>query len=510
MTRLTNDLEEKIAQNKDREILMDLSRHLWFTGQDVENDVALLKEAFKQVNLAAGDRVLMCLANSPVYIPINQAMWRMGITPHPVSASTPAPEILRLLGDLDYPALLLDASLAEEIDLPAFEKQTLHLKTKPDLAFFYKTDLPAGRSCQPTEESLGLILNTSGTTGKPKQVGLTHAMMRNAAQYDKDSHRLTADDTVLVVMPMFHMNAQMILTTSSLLAGGRIAIAPKFSASRFWNWVEEADASWSSVVPTIVTILLKNEKALAAYQAHPQNRLRFIRCASAMLPISRHRQFLATYHVPILEGYGMTESCSQCTLNPLDAIKIGSSGKPYHTDMAIFADGKYHEYGKENGIKGEICIKGDHVITHYLSGSQKDFQNGWFHTGDLGYFDQDGYLWLDGRIKHLINRGGEKVCPIIVENIISELPFVKAVAVVPTPDELYGEAVTAAVVLDPKAGVSSQEARDEISQYCQKNLAAYRRPSKIFFVDQFPLNPTGKIKRPELAAELVELERKGA
>lgn len=102
----------------------------------------------------------------------------------------------------------------------------------------------------------------------------------------------------------------------------------------------------------------------------------------------------------------MTESCSQCTLNPLAAIKIGSSGKPYHTDMAIFADGKYHEYGKENGIKGEICVKGDHVITHYLSGSQKDFQNGWFHTGDLGYFDQDGYLWLDRRIKRLINRTG--------------------------------------------------------------------------------------------------------
>lgn len=164
--------------------------------------------------------------------------------------------------------------------------------TKPDLAFFYKPNLPAGRSCQPSEDSLGLILNTSGTTGKPKQVGLTHAMMQNAAQYDKDSHRLTADDTVLVVMPMFHMNAQMILTTSSLLAGGRIAIAPKLSASRFWNWVEEANAYWSSVVPTIVMILLKSEKALAAYQAQPQNRLRFIRCASAMLPVSRHKQFL--------------------------------------------------------------------------------------------------------------------------------------------------------------------------------------------------------------------------
>ncbi|GHV96959.1 acyl-CoA synthetase [Lactobacillus nasalidis] len=510
MTRLTTDLQANIQKNQNRNILMDLSRHLWFTGQDIEDDVAVLQKCFRASNLAGGDRVLMRLANSPVYIPINQAMWRMGITPHPVSASTPARELLRQLDELEYPALLVDQQMADEIDLPGFQSFALNLKTMPDLVFFCKPGLAAGRSCEPTEESLGLILSTSGTTGKPKQVGLTHAMMRAAAQYDKDSHRLTPDDTVLVVMPMFHINAQMILTTSSLLAGGRIAIAPKFSASRFWGWVHEADASWSSIVPTIVMILLKNENALAAYKANPQNRLRFIRCASAMLPVARHKQFLETYHVPLLEGYGMTESCSQCTLNPLDAIKIGSAGKPYHTEMAIFADGKYHEYGKESNVKGEICIKGHHVITHYLSGSQKDFQNGWFHTGDLGYFDEDGYLWLEGRIKHLINRGGEKVSPIIVENVISELPFVKAVAVVPTPDEFYGEVVTAAIVLDPRAGIDPQQARQQIDEHCRKNLASYRCPSKIFFVDQFPLNPTGKIKRPELAAELVQLEKQGA
>lgn len=445
----------------------------------------------------------MCLKNTAAYIPINQALWRTGAAAHPVSGTTPTKELVADNNDNDYPLILLTSEQAKEFALKTnLASKPLPLKTLPELVVFYKNNLPK-RSSTITEETIGLILNTSGTTGKPKQVGLTHKMMRNAAQYNMDSHKFTSNDTVLLVMPMFHMNAQMIQTTTTILAGGRIVVAPKFSASRYWDWVSESEATWSSVVPTIVTILLKNENALNSFKRHTNNiHLRFIRCASAVLSVSRHRQFLDTYHIPLLEGYGMTEACSQCTLNPLDAIKVGSAGKPYHTEMAIYTG---DTYTTEANVKGEIVIRGDHVITHYLRGSQKDFYDNWFHTGDLGYFDKDHYLWMDGRIKHVINHGGEKVSPVLVETTIAELDFIKNVAVVPTPDEIYGEAVTAAVILDdPK--MDQQEAKQKIIDYCKGKLALYRCPTKVFFIDKFPLNPTGKILRAKLSDELTKME----
>ena len=211
----------------------------------------------------------------------------------------------------------------------------------------------------------------------------------------------------MVVMPMFHINAQVISVLATRLSGGKLVIAPKFSASGFWPTIETNHVTWVSVVPTIISILLMNQQALAAY--HSNIHLRFVRSSSFALPEDKLVAFQSHFHTQVLEGYGMTETASQSTLNPIHAPKIGSAGKPVGTELRIkLADGTFT---KKPFVEGEIVLRGDHVIHDYLEPHPESFENGWFLTGDLGYLDQDGYLFVKGRRKEMINRGGEKVAP---------------------------------------------------------------------------------------------------
>lgn len=496
MTRLTDELHARLAAVQTENVVKDEASNTWFTGSDLSHDINVIDAALRSANIGKDDVVLMCLQNSPVYLPINQAMWYMGATIHPVAPSTGLDGLVADFNESHYAGVIVDTARAAAFtELDAIKEIPL-----PELRMFdglvllqnLQHTTPANYDA-PTEDTLGMILNTSGTTGKPKGVGETHAMMINAAHDDLESHELTPEDTVLIVMPMFHINAQLVLVLSSFLAGGKMVIAPKFSASRFWPQVLNNDVTWSSVVPTIVAILLKNDAANAAFR--PDHKLRFIRCASSMLTVSRHKEFVQRFKVPILEGYGMTESCSQCTLNPLDAINVGSAGKPYKTDVAIVAGDNFVQ---TPGLHGEIAIRGNHVITDYMEPHPDSFKDGWMLTGDLGYFDADGYLWLVGRSKDIINRGGEKVSPTKVEGIIEQLNYVQNVAVVPVADDIYGEAVAAVVIDGSKDKQLHHQRRAEIMALTSEHLANFERPTQVYFVDSFPLNPTNKIMRPQL------------
>ncbi len=504
MTKLTNELRTRLAATQSQNVVKDEGTDTWFTGADLSQDITILDQALRQANVGKDDVVFMCLQNSPVYLPINQACWYMGATIHPVAPSTGLNGLVADFKEANYTAIIVDSARASAFAEVDYLKQTplTNLKTIDDLVLLqnlHHTD-PASTDA-PTEETLGMILNTSGTTGKPKGVGLSHAMMISAAHNDLESHRLTPDDTVLIVMPMFHINAQLVLVLSSFLAGGKMVIAPKFSASKFWPQVMANDITWSSVVPTIVTILLKNEAANAAFD--PNHKLRFIRCASSMLTLSRHKAFVDRFGAPLLEGYGMTEACSQCTLNPLDDIHMGSVGKPYKTDVAIVDGDKFVQ---TPDFHGEIAIRGDHVIKDYMETHPDAFKDGWMLTGDLGYFDAEGYLWLVGRSKDIINRGGEKVSPTKVEGVIEQLEFVRNVAAVAVPDDIYGEAVAAVVIDGSDDDDLHRQRRAEILAVTAKRLAGFERPTQVYFVDQFPLNPTNKIMRPQLAKTVTAMK----
>ncbi|MFD1430815.1 AMP-binding protein [Lacticaseibacillus mingshuiensis] len=505
MTALTELLLQQLENNQTRRIIKDEGMGRWFTGQEMQQDVAALKKVFRAANLRRKDVVLVCLPNSAVFPLINQAAWDLGIIIHPISPTTPIAELQADWQEHRYPLMLVTPELAEAWSLPAFDRLAAPLLSNPTLQVLTSRALLGARQPAlpqtPDDDDLALILNTSGTTGKPKGVGLTHRMILNAAQHNAKSNHMTENDVAMINMPMFHINAQVMSTLSSRVVNARIVVTPKFSASRFWDQCAEDHVTWVSVVPTIISFLLLNDKANAAYdRLKDQVHLRYVRSSSFALPQERLRDFQARFHTQVVEGYGMTEAASQCTINPFDAPKIGSAGIPYATDVEIFTASGAHT--KAANVLGEIGIRGDHVITHYMDPNLESFKNGWLLTGDLGYFDEDGYLYVKGRKKEIISRGGEKVAPAAVENTLNELPFIEQLAVIGMPDELYGEEVTA-VVVSTTPGKNEADERQAIFDYAKDHLAKFESPTRVEFVNDMPRNPTGKVLRPQLRDQLM-------
>ncbi|KIS02916.1 AMP-binding protein [Paucilactobacillus wasatchensis] len=507
MTELTNKLTKQLINDQDRNLIKDETLGQWFTGRQLKKDVASLRQYFLNARVEKGDLVLVCLDNSAVYPVLMQALWEIGAVAHPVAATTPVAQLQAEFTEHDYALLIAKSQLADQIVNDAvLQRNDVILETTMQLPIFVNTLITDPRSFhsadEPDEDDLALILNTSGTTGKPKRVGLTHRLLINAAKHNIESHQMNHDDTAMIVMPMFHINAQVMSCLSTRLSGGRLLITGKFSASHFWQQVSDNDVTWVSVVPTIVSILLINDKANNAYaQLSDKIHLRFVRCSSFSLPESKFIAFQDRYNTQILEGYGMTETTSQCTLNPFGAQKIGSAGKPVGTELAILVDGQLQTSDTEIG---EIVVRGDHVIADYMDSQPESFSNGWFLTGDLGYLDADGYLFVKGRSKDMINRGGEKVAPAEVQSVLSQLDFIAEVAVIGMPDDLYGEAVTA--VVKPKDSLTDHEKlTQELQAFAQKNLAKFEQPTRVEFVDDFPRNPTGKVLRSKLKEELLQV-----
>ncbi|WP_137597691.1 AMP-binding protein [Paucilactobacillus kaifaensis] len=507
MTELTNQLTKQLIKDETRNLIKDETIDQWFTGQQLSQDVGRLHQYFLNLKIRHGDLVLVCLDNSAVYPVLTQSLWELGAIVHPVAATTPLAQLQAEFSEHDYSLLIAKNELADQIvNNEQLKREDICLNTFADLPMFINKAITAEREfkplVEPNEDDLALILNTSGTTGKPKRVGLSHRLLINAATHNIASHRMGRDDTAMIVMPMFHINAQVMSCLSTRLSGGRLVITAKFSASHFWQQVSDNSVTWVSVVPTIVSILLINEKATVAYdQLRNKINLRFVRCSSFALPENKFRSFEEHFDTQILEGYGMTETASQCTLNPFEAQKIGSAGKAVGTNVAILVNGQFQTNDTE---VGEIVVSGDHVISDYVDSQPESFQNGWFLTGDLGYLDEDGYLFVKGRSKDMINRGGEKVAPAEVQSVLSQLDFIDEVAVIGMPDDLYGETVTAVVKLK-NTFADHDEIESQLKEYSQKNLAQFEQPTLVYFVADFPRNPTGKILRAQLKDELLSV-----
>ncbi|AMV61068.1 Long-chain-fatty-acid--CoA ligase [Pediococcus damnosus] len=505
MTKLISALKSELMQDQIKPIFQDAETGDWVTRGQVEEDVARLKQRLIENKIGNGDRVLIALENSIFYPALMQTIWELGAIAMPIADTTPGDELRRQIATNQYSAIFVQnkfvSDLSQDLEI---KKEYIALNTIEEITFLVNDQLLQVRNQAiqvPIKETdLAMILHTSGTTGKPKSVGLTQELLYNGAIHDRDSHQMTANDTALILMPMFHVNAQVMTLFQMRLSGGKVVIAKKFSASHFWQQVAIGRVTWVSVVPTIISILLLNENAIAQYQEYKsQIHLRFLRSSSFALPLKKLTDFEKQFNTQILEGYGMTETASQCTINPIEAPKIGSAGKPFATELKLVADGKLTD---EANVVGEIAVRGDHVIADYLEPHADSFTNGWFLTGDLGYLDEDGYLFVKGRRKEMISRGGEKVAPAKVENVLNELPFVEQVAVIGLPDDLYGEEVTAVIVLkEPKS--SKRLVKEEVLNYTEHKLAKFERPTKILFVDKFPRNTTGKVVRPKLRDELL-------
>ncbi|CAG8951540.1 hypothetical protein HYFRA_00007456 [Hymenoscyphus fraxineus] len=350
---------------------------------------------------------------------------------------------------------------------------------------------------QAQPDDIALVLHTSGTTGRPKAVPLTHRNLTRTMQNIKDTYQLTPADRTMLVMPLFHVHGLLAGFLAPLYSGGSVVVPLKFSASEFWDDFITHKANWYTAVPTIHQILLKNPPPAT------KPNIRFIRsCSSPLSPTTFH-QLEETYNAPVLEAYAMTEAAHQMTSNPLPPGKRqpGSVGIGQGVEIAIIDQiGNKVPQGKE----AEICIRGENVTKGYLNNPEANkssfTKDGYFRTGDQGKQDKDGYVIITGRIKELINKGGEKISPIELDNVLARHPKISEAVSFAIPDEMYGQEVAVAIVTKSGQNLSEKELRDWISE----KVAKFKIPKKIYFTDNMPKTATGKIQRRIVADTMMK------
>ncbi len=498
LTKLIDKLNEHWIAKANQPILKDAQNREWLTGSQARHRIDKIKDEFKTIGITTGAVVTISLPNDINYPLVNQALWELGAIGHLVAPSTALIEIEREVNEYGYFGAITLVNRPTTNVTNCWRETTIVNKK---WSIFINHKHIKNMVMSGTELDTALILNTSGTTGKPKRVALSHQQLLKSAQHIVTSQKLTSQETTMVVMPLFHINATVISTLATFVSGGNLVITDKFSASKFWSQVAEHHVTWISLVPTIISILLLNEQARNEYGKEKNKlQLRYVRSASFSLPEERWHAFEQMFGIPVIEGYGMTEAASLITLNPFNHPKIGSVGIPVATEVQLMVDGKLTN---ESGMTGEIALKGDHVITSYLDPAPHAFADKWLLTGDVGRFDTEGYLYIIGRVKEMINRGGEKVSPYAIESIISVLPFIEEVIAVGLPHDLYGEEVALAIITRDKE-TPHIKLKNQIENYATQNLSKPERPTKIFFVHDVPRNPTGKVKRFELVKQLLQ------
>jgi acyl-CoA synthetase (AMP-forming)/AMP-acid ligase II len=349
----------------------------------------------------------------------------------------------------------------------------------------------------PTVDDVALVLHTSGSTGRPKRVPLAHANLSISARNVARSYALTADDVSLCVMPLFHVHGLVASTLATLASGGTVVVPGKFNPLSFWRVARDHGVTWYSAVPTLHQLLLARSADPGSRRPAGTEKLRFIRSCSAALPPQVMAALETAFGAPVLEAYGMTEAAHQMASNPLppSARKPGSVGRGTDVTIGIMDREGHH---LPAGQAGEVVIKGPNVITGYENNpdaNASSFTDGWFRTGDQGYVDDDGYLHLVARIKELINRGGEKISPREIDEVLLTHPAVAEAVCFGVPHGTWGEEVEAAVVLREAAEASDSE----LLAYCKERLADYKRPKQIHITSAIPRTATGKIQRGAVA-----------
>ncbi|WP_144185274.1 acyl--CoA ligase [Elioraea rosea] len=458
-------------------------------------------EALNARGIGRGDRVGIVLPNGPEMATAFLAI-ACGATNAPLNPAYREDEFAFYMEDVNCRALVAQRGVAsparaaaERLGIPVIE-----LVPGEEAGSFTLEGGREGRAASPGmagEDDVALVLHTSGTTARPKIVPLTHGNVCASARHIGATLALGPGDCCLNIMPLFHIHGLIAAVLSSIGAGGAVCCTPGFDALKFFRWLDEERPTWYTAVPTMhQTILARADRNAEIIARAP---LRFLRSSSASLPGPVMRQLEETFRAPLVESYGMTEASHQMASNPLAGPrKPGFVGLPAGPDVAIMDDdGTILPRG---GI-GEVVIRGPNVTKGYEANPEanaKAFTNGWFRTGDQGMFDEDGFLQLTGRLKELINRGGEKVSPLEVDGILSDHPAVAQALTFAIPHPKLGEEVGAAVVLREGMELSERELRD----FAAKHLADFKVPRKVVFLPEIPKGATGKLMRIGLAEKL--------
>jgi acyl-CoA synthetase (AMP-forming)/AMP-acid ligase II len=488
-------------------------QNLSITYGNLRNQVTAVAEQLAAAGVGPGDRVATSLTNG---LPMIVSFLAAGIagTAAPLNPAYKEDEFRFFLDDTAAKVLLLPPDGADEARRAAVERGVPILTIDMDAAGTVTlSDRSATGSAKalaerplarmpvtpPAADAVALVLHTSGSTGRPKRVPLKHANLSISAQNIAHHYSLTPDDVSLCVMPLFHVHGLVASTLATFASGGTVVVPGKFSPLSFWRTARDHGVTWYSAVPTLHQLLL----ARAGDPSDPSRRpagtekLRFIRSCSASLPPAVMHALEAAFGAPVLEAYGMTEAAHQMASNPLPPSERKPGSVGHGTDVRISIMDKAGSH-LPIGEAGEVVIQGPNVITGYENNPEANassFVDGWFRTGDQGVLDENGYLTLVARIKELINRGGEKISPREIDEVLLTHPAIAEAVCFGVPHGTWGEEVEAAVVLREGETVSGAD----LLSFCKERLADFKRPKQIHITQAIPRTATGKIQRGAVA-----------
>jgi long-chain acyl-CoA synthetase len=493
-------LEQRTEEARDAPFLFSEPDGRQFTYAEFNSAVDATARMLSSHDITKGDVVSLLMPNSAEYIIAYFACWKLGALAGPVNSLLKEHEIEFVMNNSEAKAILVHSEFRERIE--NIRGELPHLKSvikfddeaEATREFAGSADmLPAIPLCARDDDAI--IIYTSGTTGKPKGCLLTHGNVIANARQISTWLGFTETDRLLTIMPLFHMNAVSVTTMSALYAGGSTVISPKFSASQFWKIISDYQVTSFGSVATMLSILLSTYPD-GVPEGLKTDQLRFAMCGSAPVPAEVMNKFEETFNCPVVEGYGLSESTCRSTFNPPDKRRRpGSCGLPIGNEMKVFDD---NDEEVADGELGEIVLRGENILKGYFKSpeaTETAFRNGWFHTGDVGYRDQDGFFYIVDRKSDMIIRGGENIYPREIDEVLYQHPAVAAAATIGVRDDLYGEEVAAFVVL--KDGMKVVE--EELISYCTERVADYKCPKSIRIVAEIPKGPTGKLLKRELA-----------
>jgi long-chain acyl-CoA synthetase len=503
-------LEAQVERSPDKAFLFLESDGRVFSYREFAGQVNRAAGTLLSLGVHKGDRVSLLLTNRAEYLIFYFACFKIGAWAGPVNALLKPREIQFIIANSEAGTVVTQADLLPHLGealarlkgvrqvILVEDDHTWSVLEEPKRGLQWKPD-PRVSSPEISLTDEAVIIYTSGTTGKPKGVLLTHGnLLANARQIAEWLH-LTEDDRSLMIMPLFHVNALMTTGMAVLWVGGSIVLAPRFSASRHWETISRYGVTYFGSVATMLS-MLNHAYPIGAPAGLDTSRFRFALCGSAPVPVEVLKSFESRFSCPVIEGYGLSESTCRSTFNPVDERRrVGSVGLSIGNEIRIFDDSD-----RELGVRqvGEIVLRGPNIMKGYYkneAATRDAFRSGWFHTGDLGYRDEDGYFYVVDRKSDMIIRGGENIYPREIDEVLYQHPKVKDAATIGVPDELYGEEAKSFVVL--RDGQRATER--ELIEFCTERLADFKCPKSIEFVEDIPKGPTGKLLKRELGRPIV-------
>ena len=498
---LASLLEAKAREIGDRPYVTNVEDGRTYTYAEINGRANQTAHLLRSLAAVPGKPVSILLPNGPELLFAYFGAMKAGCIAGTVNPDLKPPEIAYILGDSESPIVVTDASGSAKIEDVRAELPRLHRIVRADEDFErqlnrHPTSVPRV-GILPTDPCE--ILYTSGTTGHPKGALITHANFLAAAECFGSELGFDGSLRILCFLPLFHTEAQFVSVINSLRVGGSVILARKFSSHRFWSWIADHRVSVVSAVPTVFSIMLDMPRD----ESRDYASLRLMISSAASLPVEVLSAWERRFGVPIVEGYGLTESACYATLNPRGRGKPGSVGLPLAcSQLRIVSE---HGTPVEPGEPGEIVLRGWNIFPGYWKNdpaTREAFKGGWFHTGDIGTVGEDGYVVIVDRKKDMINRGGQKIYPREVDEVLFAHPHVRNAAAVGVPHPILGEEIVAFVELRDGTTVSPED----IIAFCRANLADYKVPKEILYVEQIPKGPSGKNLRRKLREDYAALK----